>query len=127
VDLIAVVGSIDAGDAGIRSAGNLSIAAPVVLNASNIASSGTTSGAPTVAAPAAPSISAPPPPPPPKPANPSEVAGGNKPPQDPAEVLDSLVTVEVIGYGGGSQDEDQDEEERRKREKERMKEQEAAQ
>ncbi len=49
VDLIAPSGTIDAGEAGIRVSGNLNLAALVVANASNIAVSGKTTGAPTVA------------------------------------------------------------------------------
>ncbi len=59
IDLIAPSGTVDAGDAGIRSTGNLSIAAVTVLNADNISVSGaTTSTAPTTsaAAPAAASL-----------------------------------------------------------------------
>lgn len=123
VDLIAVVGSIDAGDAGIRSAGNLTLAAPVVLNASNIATSGTTTGAPAVAAPAPPPISAAPPPPTPKSDPPKEATGQTAPATKAQEVMDSLVTVEVIGYGGSGQEEDEDEEERKRRERELQKEQ----
>jgi hypothetical protein len=46
VSLIAPVGVVDAGDAGIRAAGNLNIAAASVLNASNIQVGGTSSGVP---------------------------------------------------------------------------------
>jgi hypothetical protein len=53
VDLIAPSGVIDAGDAGVRSTGNLNIAAVSVLNASNIQAGGTSSGVPS-SAPAAP-------------------------------------------------------------------------
>jgi len=49
VDLIAPSGTIDAGEAGIRVSGNLNLAALVVANAANIAVSGKTTGAPTVA------------------------------------------------------------------------------
>jgi hypothetical protein len=45
VDLIAPRGTVDAGDAGIR-AGNLNIAAQIVLGSDNIAVSGTSSGTP---------------------------------------------------------------------------------
>lgn len=54
VYLIAPKGSVDAGDAGIRVTGNLSIAAVQVLNADNIQVAGTSTGtqvAPVVAAP----------------------------------------------------------------------------
>jgi hypothetical protein len=56
VDLIAPTGVVDAGDAGIRASGNVSIAATAVLNASNIAAGGQTSGVPAAAPPSAPNI-----------------------------------------------------------------------
>jgi filamentous hemagglutinin len=56
IDLIAPVGAVDAGDAGIRATGNLNIAATVVLNSSNIQVAGTTSGAPSAPSVAAPNI-----------------------------------------------------------------------
>src|SRR5262249_47440798 len=43
-------GAVNAGDAGLRSSGDLSIAALLVLNASNITSLGTVSGVPQAAA-----------------------------------------------------------------------------
>ncbi|MBI1397115.1 MAG: filamentous hemagglutinin N-terminal domain-containing protein [Betaproteobacteria bacterium] len=46
VDLIAPLGAVDAGDAGIRSAGNLTIAAAQVVNAANIQVGGVQSGVP---------------------------------------------------------------------------------
>lgn len=104
VNLIAPRGTVDAGDAGIRATGNITIAAAQVLNADNISAGGTTVGgaAPPTAAPniaglsssssstAATSNAA------------SEVARQN--PSDNAstsEQLPSTVTVEVLGYGGG--------------------------
>ena len=51
VDLIAFVGTVNAGDAGIRVSGNINIAALAVLNASNIQVGGTATGIPTVVAP----------------------------------------------------------------------------
>ena len=51
VDLIAPLGTVNAGDAGIRSSGNLNIAAVQVLNAGNIQVGGKSSGVPTVVAP----------------------------------------------------------------------------
>ena len=53
MDLIASAGSIDAGDAGIRSTGKLNVAAQQILNASNIQASGGSTGTP------APSVSTP--------------------------------------------------------------------
>lgn len=56
VDLIAPNGVVDAGDAGIRATGNLSIAAVKVLNASNISVGGTSTGVPSAPVTAAPNI-----------------------------------------------------------------------
>jgi filamentous hemagglutinin len=104
IDLVAPKGSVDAGDAGIRSSGNLNISAVQVLNAGNInvggASSGTPVSAPSVSVGSLSSAS-------------SAAAGASsaaadaaKQSQDQAsggekEVQPSLITVEVIGYGGG--------------------------
>ena len=49
VYLFAPAGTIDAGEAGIRSSGNIVIAAQTVLNASNISASGSSAGVPVVA------------------------------------------------------------------------------
>jgi len=104
VDLIAPNGFVDAGEAGIRSSGNLNIAAVQVLNAGNISAAGASSGTPV----ATPSVSigslgsAS-----------SAAAGASNAATDAAkqsqsqatggshEELPSLITVEVIGYGGG--------------------------
>ena len=104
VALIAPLGAVDAGDAGIRSSGNLTIAAAQVLNASNIAVSGTSAGTPA-AAPAAPAVSAPAAPPPPannaKPvADASDAATQAEKTAANTELPVSDVTVEVLGYGG---------------------------
>ncbi len=49
VYLFAPAGTIDAGEAGIRSSGNIVIAAQTVLNASNISASGASAGVPVAA------------------------------------------------------------------------------
>lgn len=106
VDLIAPTGTVDAGDAGIRSSGRLNVAAVQVLNAANIAAGGGSAGVPTP--PAAPSIGG------------VAVAAANTtaaassasidrtrtPTQTAAAVtsLPSIITVEVLGYGGGEGD-----------------------
>ena len=104
VDLIAPLGTVDAGDAGIRATGNLNIAATAVLNASNIAVGGASAGTPTVAAPSAPNISGI--------SAASSTAGQgaatagdgpkNTAPKDqgPKDELPSIISVEVLGYGG---------------------------
>ncbi len=48
VDLIAPIGTIDAGEAGIRVSGNLNLAAARLANTANIAVGGKTTGAPSV-------------------------------------------------------------------------------
>jgi hypothetical protein len=101
VDLIAPAGTIDAGDAGIRASGTVTVSALQVLNSSNIQAGGKVTGAP--APPAAPnigSIAA---------ASNSTAASSNaasevaKQGQSPVqqEVFPSIITVEVLGYGGG--------------------------
>lgn len=102
VDLIAPVGTIDAGDAGIRASGNVNVAALHIVNATNIQASGSTSGVPAVAAPniggltsassatAASSSAA------------SSVAAGQQnATQTQVAEIPSLIDVEVLGYGGG--------------------------
>ncbi len=102
IDLIAPIGTIDAGDAGIRSSGNLNIAALQVLNASNIQTGGTSTGTP--AASAAP-VSAP------SSTTTSESANSasglaqssrdqNRNGGNGDNVMPSLISVEVLGYGG---------------------------
>src|SRR5262249_36777535 len=51
VDLIAPLGTIDAGEAGIRVSGNVNLAALQVINAANIQVQGTSTGIPTAQAP----------------------------------------------------------------------------
>ena len=106
VDLIAPTGVIDAGDAGIRSAGNLTLAATQVLNASNIAVSGSSAGTPA-AAPAAPAVSTPAPAPPPATKSPGETAAETERKKaeeaPPVQLPESVVTVEVLGYGGSEE------------------------
>lgn len=111
VDLIAPEGVIDAGDAGIRSTGNLNLAATRVLNANNIAAGGSTSGAPPAPPPpAAPNVSG-------ATAASAASAGNNasaqaatKTPSDqPKEEAPSVISVEVLGYGGGDGKAEEDE------------------
>lgn len=119
VDLIAPLGSVDAGDAGIRVTGNLNVAATRVLNSANISVSGKSSGAAgaTVSQPAATTLAS---------ASRTSAASSSAAnterrvsnqeaqptPQKPAPIaLPTVFTVEVIGYGGSDADEEEDKEE----------------
>ena len=101
VDLIAPAGAINAGDAGIRASGNLTLSAVKVVNAGNIQVGGATVGSPMAAAPsmggslaaasgasAAASSAA------------ADVVKQTQPTQN-VEEPDSEFDVEVLGYGGG--------------------------
>jgi hypothetical protein len=104
VDLIAPVGTIDAGDAGIRVSGNINLAALQVLNAGNIQVQGASAGVPSL------TVSL----------NTSGLQAGNTaaaatsssgniggPARDSAVSqgeVPALITVEVLGYGGGEGD-----------------------
>ncbi|MFP4351499.1 MAG: filamentous hemagglutinin family protein [Puniceicoccaceae bacterium] len=105
VDLIAPEGVVDAGDAGIRVAGNLNIAATQVLNASNIQVAGGSTGVPTApvvsgpnigamgaAASAAGAASA----------EASEFGSGQDADAAAQRNLPSIITIEIVGFGGGS-------------------------
>ncbi len=101
IDLIAPVGTIDAGDAGIRVSGNLNISALQVVNATNIQVSGSSAGTSAPVAPAVGSIAAA--------ASTSNAATSGAADeaakqarsQAQAELAPSFITVEVLGYGGG--------------------------
>ncbi len=117
VDLVAPKGYVDAGDAGIQATGNLTIAAQVVLNSSNISAGGTTTGAgpATVAAPSVATVTAA--------SNSTAAAGTSIARQEPAPAngqqavseAPSLIEVTVVGYGeetgtGEEEDEEKDKE-----------------
>jgi filamentous hemagglutinin family protein len=100
VNLAAPHGTIDAGSAGIRVAGNLSLLATTITNAFNIQVQGTVTGLQTAAAPNVGALT-----------SASNAAGqtaatamnaANQGRNRPAlQDLPSIITVEVVGYGGG--------------------------
>ena len=104
VDLIAPKGVVNAGDAGIRASGNLNIAAVQVLNAGNIQVGGKSSGVPTGASVNVAGLT-----------SAGNVAGAAQneandiaqqqarqqtSATDSANAVPSIITVEVISYGG---------------------------
>lgn len=101
VFLIAPRGTVDAGDAGVRSSGAINVFANAVRNADNFAANGVVSGtsAATPAPPAAP-VAAPA-------SAGTQAADAAKNPMDAAKkTVDAnrSLNVEVIGYGGESED-----------------------
>ncbi|WP_229183267.1 filamentous haemagglutinin family protein [Bradyrhizobium oropedii] len=93
IDLIAPLGTIDAGEAGIRVSGNVNLAALQVVNAANIQVQGTSTGIPTVQGPPVGALTA---------ASNTSAAtqqAAAPPPQNSGQP--SIVIVEVLGYGGG--------------------------
>ena len=108
VDLVAVTGAVNAGDAGIRATGNLNIAAVRVLNANNITVSGSTSGTPAAPSVSVPSLGTT------APSSSATNTATQVPTQStasresamPLDAAPSIITVEVIGYGGGDGDDD---------------------
>jgi len=115
VDLIAPLGTIDAGEAGIRVSGNVNLAALQIINAANIQVQGTSSGIPVVQAP---SISAA--------LSTSNAAAATQqtatPTQGSGNAQPSVIIVEVLGYGGGGDDREPGDNRRRDHEQTQFKE-----
>ncbi|AHF93378.1 filamentous hemagglutinin [Opitutaceae bacterium TAV5] len=103
LDLIAPEGTVDAGDAGIRSVGDLNIAALHVIGADNISAGGTATGVPQAATPNLAAIAAA-----------SDTTGAMASAADEtvqrqrgapaAQPLPTFYSIEVIGYGGDADD-----------------------
>ncbi|MBV8276612.1 MAG: filamentous hemagglutinin family protein [Verrucomicrobia bacterium] len=104
VDLVAPEGTIDAGEAGIRASGNANLAARVIINAANITVAGKTTGIPTIVSPNVTAITA----------ASNTIGATNSAATDLAkqqaasnqdqQAADSVIIVEVLGYGGGDSD-----------------------
>jgi filamentous hemagglutinin len=117
VTLMAPRGTVDAGDAGIRATGNITIAASQVRNADNIAAGGTSAGVPAAPSAAAPNVgglssassstAA-------TTAAASDVAQQGRTDAAAAQEPPSTVSVEVLGYGG-AESEGREEDEREAR------------
>jgi len=118
VDLYAPFGVINAGDAGIRSSGNLHLGATAILNAANISVGGLSVGVPPPATSSAPAAA---PAPAPAPASaPSSAAtaaaaanstAANNAAANNADQTDatpSEFSIDILGYGGGDSDGDDD-------------------
>ena len=104
VDLVAPAGTIDAGDAGIRVSGNINLAAAQVLNVGNIQAQGGSAGVPALTVSLSASgmqaananVAAT--------ATTGDVVGQARDSAGSQEELPSLISVEVVGYGGGDDD-----------------------
>jgi filamentous hemagglutinin family protein len=96
INLVAPLGIIDAGEAGIRASGNANLAALTVVNAANIQVQGKTTGLPVIAVPNVSALTA---------AGNANGSAFQSALSDQAAARrafqsQSTITVEVIGYGG---------------------------
>ena len=92
VDLIAPLGTIDAGEAGIRVSGNVNLAALQIVNAANIQVQGTATGLPTVQGPPVGALTAA--------SNTAAATQQTAVPTQSNAGQASVMIVEIIGYGG---------------------------
>ncbi len=95
ITLLAPVGTVDAGDAGVRASGDVFVAAARVANADNFKVGGQSFGVPSLAVSAAPTI--------PASATSAIAANAFKPNDNPGGAGRSRLFVDVLGYFGGGQ------------------------
>ena len=107
IDLIAPLGTIDPGEAGIRVSGNINLAALRILNTANITVQGTTTGLPTVQGPPVGALTSA--------SNTAAATQQAAPPQQQNNERPSVIIVEVLGYGGGDDSPDNPDKRRRDR------------
>jgi filamentous hemagglutinin family protein len=93
VYLLAPRGTVDAGDAGVRSAGNISVAALHIANADNFKIGGVSIGLPTAEAPNIGGLT--------DASNQAAAADPASQTQNTANEQPSIIIVEVLGFGGG--------------------------
>ncbi len=107
VDLIAPKGTVNAGDAGIRVAGNFNLAALRVLNVANIEVKGLSKGVPVVEVPDIGGLSE----------TPKNTAGdAAKQAASPTQnQTPSVIIVEVLGYGGSDTEDKNDQDKQKSR------------
>jgi filamentous hemagglutinin family protein len=96
LDLVAPEGTVNAGDAGVRVASNLNIAALHVVNADNIQVGGKSKGVPLIEAPDIGGLT--------EASNAAGAAQQGGPPQTAPNEQPSIIIVEVLGFGGGNGD-----------------------
>ncbi len=94
VNLIAPLGTVDAGEAGIRASGNFNVAALHVVDAANIEVQGTVTGIPTVTAPNIGALSSA------SSASGAAQASVTNPSNARSNDIASIILVDVLGYGG---------------------------
>lgn len=111
VYLLAPRGTVDAGDAGVRAANEISVAALRVVNADNFKAGGTMTGIPTVQAPNIGGLTE---------ASNSAGAAAQQaatPSQGSGNTQPSVIIVEVLGFGGGDGNERAPNDEERERQR----------
>lgn len=108
VTLVAPHGTVDAGAAGIRVAGNLNIIALHVLNAYNIQVGGTTTGVSSTVAPNIGALTTA------GNASGAAAAAASGAERQPTQNPSSVFIIEILGYGGGDGTDDQQQQQKKK-------------